>query len=133
MLLSIYFTLIYTPFLLLLFCQIRFNYCFHFQGKRSPVLLRHGRPPKPLPRNIYTNVPPTGSRLYRSNSDCSSVVSYDLGNARNSHAVTRHSSIYFPPHSHRQRTDTGDTARSLGMAMDLGEGMHKGKISIVTD
>lgn len=104
-----------------------------YRGKRSPVLLRHDRPPKPLPRNIYTNVPTTGSKLYRSNSDCSSVVSYDLGNPRNSPAVTRHSSIYFPPHSHRQRTDTADTARSSGMAMDLGDGMHQAWMMLDND
>ena len=103
---------------------------FLLPGKRSPVLLRLGRPPKPLPRNIYTNVPARGSQLCRSNSDCSSVISYDLGDPRNSPAVKRHSSLYFPPQSHRHRTDTIDTARSSGIAMDLGEGMHKGKKNI---
>lgn len=103
------------------------------RGKRSPVLLRLGRPPKPLPRNIYTNVPARGSQLCRSNSDCSSVISYDLGDPRNSPAVKRHSSLYFPPQSHRHRTDTIDTARSSGIAMDLGEGMHKAWMMLDTD
>ena len=95
-------------------------------GHESPRILRDGRPPKPLPRNLYSQVQPRGTKLYRSNSDCSSVMSYDLGDPRNSPAFPRHSSLYIPTRGHRPRAETINSARSSAIGMDLGEGVPKG-------
>lgn len=103
------------------------------RGRESPLMVREHRPPIPLPRNLYSHVQPRGSRLQRSNSDCSSVVSYDLGDPRNSPTVNRQSSLYIPPKRHRPRAGTLDSVRSSGMGMDLGADMPKAWMMLEND
>lgn len=103
------------------------------KGYESPRILRDNRPPKPLPRNLYSQVQPRGTKLYRSNSDCSSVMSYDLGDPRNSPAFPRHSSLYIPTRGHRPRAETVNSARSSAIGMDLGEGVPKAWMMLDND
>ena len=97
---------------------------------RVPNTFTAQRPPVPLPQDqtAQLGIPLRDQTSPRSNSDCMSIISLDLGDPRNITTVRRQSSLNMPTQPKRARIDTKSSPRCSSAEMDLGAEVSTGKL-----